>query len=120
ALDVATDYFPHFAGIEWLVDVIVRAEPERFLGGLQRTESGQHDNSDVRVYFADPPQTIDAARARHPDVGDHGVGLFFLQQLDPVVDAVRGINLIVRFEKHAQAFARTHLVIDDEDLGKIG
>ena len=120
ALDVAPDHFPHFARIEWLADVIVRAEPQRFLGRFERAESGQHDHGDVRIDFADLAQAIDAAGAGHANVADDRVRLFFAQDAEPGLDAIGGVNLIVRLQEHPQAFARAHFVIDDEDLREFG
>ena len=74
----------------------------------------------MRIDFADPPQAVDAARPGHANVGNHGIGMFFLQDLDAGVHTVGGVDLVIGLEKHAQTFARNHLVIDHEDLGKVG
>ena len=106
--------------IKRLVDVIVRAQPQGLLRGLQRAETGEHDDGNVRIDFADPAQTIDAISARHANVGDHRVGMFFLQQPNAGLDGVRRVHLIVRLQEHAQTLARTDLVVDDEDFRLIG
>jgi hypothetical protein len=119
-LDVAPDHLSHFARVERLADVIIRAQPERFLRGLQRAKPSQHDHRDVRIDLADAPQTINAARAGHADISDDGIRMFFLEKLDAGLDTIGGVDLIVRLQEHPQAFARTHFVIDDQDLREIG
>ena len=53
AFDIAPDYFPHFARIKRLADVIVRAQAQRLLGRLERAETGQHDHGNMRIDLAD-------------------------------------------------------------------
>ena len=52
-LDVPADYLAHLHGVKRFIDVIVSAEPERFLGGLERAETGEHNYGKVRIDFAD-------------------------------------------------------------------
>ena len=35
-------------------------------------------------------------------------------------DIVRGVNLVIGLQEHPQTFARTHFVIDDQDLREFG
>ena len=119
ALDVPADDVAHFASVERLADVIVRAEPQRFLRGLERAESRQHDHRDMRIDLADPPQAIDAVRARHADVADDRVGPFLAQQANAGFDGIRGVHLVVRLQEHAQTFARANFIIDDEHLRQV-
>ena len=120
ALDVAADHFAHFARIKRLADVVVSAEAERFLGRLERAEAGQHDDGKMWIDLANQAQAFDARHSRHPDIHDDGVGLFFGQELQTLFDRVGGMHLIARLQEHAQTFARSHFVVDDEDLREFG
>ena len=120
ALDVAPDHLPHFAGIERFADVIVRPEPQSFLGRFERAKPGEHDYSDVRIDLANLAQAINAAGAGHPNVADDGVRLLLAQDTQAGLDIFGGVDLIVGLKEHPQAFARTHFVIDDENLREFG
>ena len=120
AFDVATDDVAHFTGIERFADVIVGPETQRFLGRLQRTEAGQHDDGQMWIDLADLAQAFDAVHPWHANVHDDGVGLFFPEQLKSGLDAIGGVHLIIGFEEHAKAFPRPNLVVDDKNLGQFG
>ena len=120
ALDVAADHLPHFARIEWLADVIVRAQPQGFLGRFERAKAGEHDDGDVRIDFPDFAQAIDAARPGHADVADDRVRLLFAQNAQTGLDVIGCVNLIIGLQEHPQAFARPHFVVDDKNLGEFG
>ena len=67
----------------------------------------------MRIDLADFAQAFDPVHSGHANVHDDGVGLFFPEHLEPGLDAIRGVHLIIRFEEHAQAFTRPNLVIND-------
>jgi hypothetical protein len=64
--------------IKGFVDIIVCAEAERFLCGLECAEAGEHDYGEVRINFADLAQTVDAVHPGHTNVHDNCIGAFFL------------------------------------------
>ena len=116
ALDITPDHFLHFARIKGFADVIVSAEAQCFLRRFQRAETGEHDHGKIRIDLANPPQTLNAGRAGHANVHHDGVGMFLAQKPNAGLDAVSRVHGVIRLEQHAQTFARTHLVIDDENL----
>ena len=97
AFDIATDYLPHFRGVKRLINIIVCAQPERLLRGLERTETGKHNYGKVRIDLPDLAQAINAIGARHTDVHDDCIGCVFLQQLQPQLHIISRVNLIIGF-----------------------
>ncbi len=74
----------------------------------------------MRIDFANLTQTLNAAYSRHPNIHDDGVGLFLFEEFEAGLDAIGSVHLIIWFQKHAQAFARPHFVINNKDLGEFG
>src|SRR5260370_32856599 len=120
ALDIAINDLLHFMSIKRLADIIVCPEPQSFLRSFKRTKTGEHDNREIRVDLTDLTQTVDSAHSRHPNVHDDGVGLFFFEEFEAGLDAIGGVDLIIWFQEHAQAFVRPHFVINNKDLGQFG
>ena len=116
AFDVASDHFSHFARVERLIDVITGAEPQRFLCGFESAETGEHDDGKMWINFTDSSQTFDAGGTRHADVHHDGIGLFLLQEFNAGIDAIGRMHILIWLEQHAQALARTHFVVDNQDL----
>ena len=74
ALELAPDAQPQLARrVRRLVDVVGRAEPQRFDRGLGRRKRRHDDADDVRGDALGLAQQIDAVHLRHPDVGDQDV-----------------------------------------------
>ena len=71
------------------------------------------------IDFTDSTQTVDAVGARHANIGYDGIGLFFAQEANASFDRIGGMDLIIGLQEHAQAFARSHFVINDENLWQI-
>ena len=120
ALDISSDDVAHFASVERLADVVIGPETQRFLGRFERAKTRQHDDGKMWIDLADLAQPLDPIDAGHANVHDDGIGLFFLEQLEAGLDAIGGVHLVIGFQEHAQTFARTDLVVDDEDLGCFG
>ena len=118
--NVAINDLLHFMSIKWLGDVIVSAKSESFLGGFKRPKTGEHDDRKMRIDFANLTQTLNAAYSRHPNIHDDGIGLFLFEEFEAGLDAIGSVHLIIWFQKHAQAFARPHFVINDENLRLVG
>src|SRR5205807_4803316 len=74
----------------------------------------------MRIDFANLTQTLNAAYSRHPNIHDDGVGLLLFEEFEASLDAIGSVHLIIWFQKHAQAFARPHFVINNKDLGEFG
>src|SRR2546421_12864801 len=96
--DVTINDLLHFMRIKRFADVIVGAESERFLGSLERAETCQHDDGQMRVDLADLTKTFDSADSGHSNVHDDGVGLLFLEKFDAGLDAISGVDLIIWFQ----------------------
>ncbi len=75
---VTADHFAHLDRIKGFVDVIVSAETERFLRGLERAEAGEHDYGEMRINFANLAQAVDAVHPGHANVHDNCIGMLFL------------------------------------------
>lgn len=120
ASNITADDFPHFARIKGFADVVVCAQPDRFLGRFERAESSQHDDREMRIDLPNAAQSFDAGDARHSNIEDDRVRFFFVEQLQADLDGVGGMHLIARLQKHPQTLARAHFVIDNEHLGEIG
>src|SRR5262249_53243510 len=105
---------------KWFADVVICAETQRLLCRVERAKTGEHDDGQMRIDFADLTKAFDPADSRHPNVHYDGVGLFFFEKLEAGFDAIRRMHLIIGFQKHPQTFARSHLVINNEDLGEFG
>ena len=52
AFNVAADDAAHFGSVERFADVVVRAETQRLFRGIERAETGEHDDGNVRIDFA--------------------------------------------------------------------
>ncbi len=74
----------------------------------------------MRINLANLAQTLDPAYSRHPNVHDNRVRLFLFEEFDPGLDTISRVHLIIRFQEHAQAFARPHFIINNKDLGQLG
>ena len=120
AFNVAVDDLLHFVRIKRFADVIVGTKPESFFRGFERAETGEHDHGKMRINLANLTQPFNSAHARHPNIHDDGVGLFFFKHFEPGLDAIGGVHLIIWFQKHSQALARPHFVINNKDLGQFG
>src|SRR5438874_5152400 len=118
-LDVPADHFAHLHGVKRFIDVIVSAEPERFLGGLERAEAREHYYGKMGIDFADFAQAINPVHSRHANIHHDRIGALFLQELQAGLDVFRSVDLIARLEQHAQAFAWSDFIIDNQDLGGI-
>ena len=70
----------------------------------------------MRIDLANAPQAIDAVGAGHADVAHDRVGFFLLQKAQSGLHSICRVDLIVRLQEHAQALARSHLVVDYEDV----
>ncbi len=104
--------------IERLTDVVVCAQAERFLRGLERAKAGEHDHGDVRIDLANETETIDAVGSGHADIGDDRIGMLLAKKTQSIFHRVGQMYLIVWLQEHAETFARPHLIIDNEDLRK--
>src|SRR2546430_1089200 len=93
AFDVAIDDLLHFVSIKWLADIIIGAESQSFLGRFKRAKTGQHDDGQMRIDLSNLTETFDSAHARHPNVHDNGVGLFFFEKLESSLNAIGGVHL---------------------------
>ena len=120
AFDIAINDLLHFVRIKRFADVIVGSKSKRFFGGLECAETCQHDDGQMRIDLTDLTKTFDSTDSGHPYVHDDGVGLLFFEKFDAGLDAVGGVHLIIWFQQHAQAFARPHFVINNQDLGEFG
>jgi hypothetical protein len=65
-------------------------------------------------------QSLDTGHSRHADIHHDGVGPLLLEKFYSRFYAIGGMDLIISFEQHPQAFARTQFIVDYKDLGKIG
>src|ERR1700736_3774880 len=74
----------------------------------------------MRVDLANLTKSLNSTHSRHPNIHDDSVGLLFFEQFNAGFNAICGVHLIVRFQEHAQALARTDFVIDNENLGAFG
>src|SRR5262249_49794850 len=117
-LDLAINDLLHFTGVKRLADVIVGAESQRLLGRFERTKASEHDDRKMRIDLADLTQPFNAADSGHPNVHDNGVGMFFFEEFEASLNAIGGVDPIIWFQEHAQAFTRPHFIVDNEDLGK--
>src|SRR5712692_489447 len=119
ALDSAAGHFLHFARIKRLADIVIGTKSKSLFCGLECAEAGQHDDREVRIYFADLAQSLDASHSGHANVHDDGIGLFFLKKFQTRLDTIGGVNLISWLQEHAQTLPRTNFIINDENLGLI-
>ncbi len=74
----------------------------------------------MRIDLPNFAQTFDAAGPGHADIADHGVRLFFTQDAKAGFHIVGRVDPVIGLQEHPQTFARTHFVIDDQDLGEFG
>ncbi len=118
ALDIAINDVAHFACIKRFADVIISAEPKCFAGRLEGAETGEHDHRKMGIDLANFAQSIDAGHSGHANIHDDRIRVFFLQKLEAGFDAIGSVHLIVRFQQHPQAFARTDFVVDNKDFGR--
>src|SRR5205814_9824524 len=116
-LDVPADHFAHLHGVKRFIDVIVSAEAERFLGGLERAEAREHYHGKMRIDFADFAQAINPVHSGHANVHHYGIRALFLQELQAGLDVFRSVALIARPEQRAQAFAWPDFIIANKALG---
>jgi len=81
--------------------------------------AGEDDADDVRPALADFLEKLDAGGAGHAlvaeDDADAGAGFFHLQDFPAFAGAGRAEHLEILFQRAAQRFLRTQLVVDDED-----
>ena len=77
-LDVPADHFAHLHGVKRFIDVIVSAEPERFLGGLERAEAREHYYGKMGIDFADFAQAINPVHSGHANIHHDRIGALFL------------------------------------------
>ena len=89
---------------------------DRLEGGVGR----DHHDLDAGVGALDPLQQLDAVHLRHLDVHEHEVGVKCGERLERGLTAVGGGDVIARLQDHAQGFARSQLVVDDEHAGAVG
>ena len=95
------------SGAERVVDVLVHVE------GRQH-----HDLRLGRAVGEEPARRLDAVELRHAHVHQHDVRrepLPFGDRLEPVRGFADDLDVLLRFEDHAEARAHECLVVDDQD-----
>ncbi len=106
--------------LERLLDEVIRAIAHRLHGGFDRAVGRHHDDLGVGRHLLHDAQELDAARARHHEVGQHDLHAM------GACDFERRLRAIGR--EHAQAFAQEdfferrevrRLVIDDEERRRV-
>ncbi len=99
---------------EGLDEVLEGAVGQRVPHGLQRGVCRDHHHFDRGVGPLDVTEELEPIHLRHLDVHDHDVGLKPPQQVEGRASVLGRLDLVSGFQQHAERFARTQLVVDDE------
>ena len=100
--------------VEWLVDVVTRAQSQRLPDGVRRLECRHHDRLDFRVHKFEAFQNFDARHARHADVQHRHVNRMFLRQLNRRRPVLGHQQIVFILENNAQRLARAVLVVHNQ------
>ena len=101
--------------IEVLRDVVVGAVLHRLHGGLDLVDRRDHDDFDEAVVLLDDPQDLEAADARQPDVEQHQVDVFAVQDRQRRLAARDPQHAVLALEDGRQRVPHALVVVDDED-----
>ena len=104
----------HLLRVERLLQIVIRAEADRFLGGLERAEPGEHDHGDGRIDFPDLAEPLDPRFDRHADIHHHRIRLALLEQLNAPVHGIGAKDVEAVLQENSKALPRTTLVVDHE------
>ncbi len=100
--------------VEVLGDVVVGAVLHRLHGGLDLVDGRDHDDLDQAVVFLDDPQHLEAADAGQPDVEQHEVDVFAVQDGEGRFAARDPQHAELALENGRQGVPHPLIVVDDE------
>ena len=80
-------------GVDGFGDVIKRAVPDGFDRRIQGIDTAHHEDRNGEVLRLHPLQKLDAADARHADIGQHHVNLFLFQRLEGAFGAGHDLEI---------------------------
>ncbi len=114
-LERVADLDLQLVDVERLAEVVVRAQPHRFDGGVGRRERGNHDAEHVLIDALGGAQHFDAAHVGHLDVGDQEVEPAALELVDRLAAVFGKRDVVALAPQHdRQQLAHRPLVVDDE------
>src|SRR4029453_3501803 len=99
---------------ERLDEVLEGAVGERMSHGLERRVGRDHHDFDRWIGPLDVPEELESVHLGHLDVHDHDVGLKPPQQVQGRAPVLRRLDLVGGLDQHAERFAWSQLVVDDE------
>ncbi len=100
--------------VEILGDVMIRAVLDRLHGRLDLADRRDHDDFDQAVVLFDDPQHFEAADARQPDVEQHQIDVFAIQDRERGLAARYPQHAVLALEDRREGVAHPLIVVDDE------
>src|SRR5205085_1446141 len=106
--------------IERFRNVVERAEPHRFDGGVDRGGCGHQNDLTRRIETSNRPKQIEAVDIRHAEIEERGVWPSLREALQRVAAGVLSDDVEVEARGKALDYAeRAWIVIDDEQLRSV-
>ena len=101
--------------VEIFRDIVIRAVLHCLHGGFDLVDRRDHQNLDQGVVLLDDPEDFEAADAGQPDVEQHEIDVFTMQDGQGRLPARDAQHAILALEDSGEGVPHTLVVVDNED-----
>src|SRR5438128_11183523 len=98
-------------------NVVERSQTQSLNSGVKGTIAGNNDGFDVAIILLDFFQNIDSGKAGHFEIQSDEIYGILAEDLNRLSSRLRQVNVVIRVENHLERFSRTHLIIDEQNVG---